>query len=279
MSNINKSYEIKADNAVNILSTGGETEMSGIFWAKNFMSESSFAAISQPLFFAFGGITLAKMLIDSSKSYKKQYIDNKEGNGKKPTSDIKSIEYLLSQIESIQGLEPRTKKALKGVLHFFGFMAHLIKTQVTDTLLNPNLKWHERAFKTANLAVLVVTFGAACTAIAKVAPYIFLGILTLSGAAAIYKAGVALKDAFKKKKGASSSKWNLGLTITSFASTIVGVIGAFLLPGLGLASTTASKAMSLAGAAVQPTGIALAFKNTKDKWSGEEHKYEQLEAA
>ena len=37
--------------------------------------------------------------------------------------------------------------------------------------------------------------------------------------------------------------------------------------------------MSLAGAAVQPTGIALAFKNTKDKWSGEEHKYEQLEAA
>ena len=39
---------------------GNETEMSGIFWAKNIMSESSFAAISQPLFFAFGGITLAK---------------------------------------------------------------------------------------------------------------------------------------------------------------------------------------------------------------------------
>ena len=84
------------------------------------MSESSFAAISQPLFFVFGGITLAKMLIDSSKSYKKQHMDNKEGNGKKPTSDIKSTEYLLYQIESSQGLEPRTKKALKGVLHFLG---------------------------------------------------------------------------------------------------------------------------------------------------------------
>lgn len=281
MSNIKKSYEIKADNAVNILSTGGETEMSGIFWAKNFMSESLFAAIAQPLFFAFGGITLAKMLIDSSKSYKKQYIEtNQEGYSEKPTSDIKSLKYLLSQIESSQHLEPRTKKALKGVLHFFGFMAHLIMTQVAD-VLNPNstLTLSQRAFKAANLAVLVVTFGAACTAIAKVAPYIFLGILTLSGAAAIYEAGVALKDAFKRNERVSSSKWNLGLTITSFASTIVGVIGAFLLPGLGLASTTASKAMSLAGAAVQPTGVALAFKNTRDKWSGEEHKYEQMAAA
>ena len=45
-------------------------------------------------------------------------MDNKEGNGKKPTSDIKIIEYLLYQIESSQGLEPRTKKALNGVLHF-----------------------------------------------------------------------------------------------------------------------------------------------------------------
>ena len=83
MSKINKSYEIKADNAVNILST--EVKLKCLeSLGKNIMSESSFAAISQPLFFVFGGITLAKMLIDS-KSYKKQHMDNKEGNGKKPT--------------------------------------------------------------------------------------------------------------------------------------------------------------------------------------------------
>ncbi len=276
MSSINKSYEVKADNAVNTFSTAGEAEMSGIFWAKNFMSESSFAAIAQPLFFAFGGITLAKMLIESSKSYKEQYMDTNT----EVKDNTKTLKSLLLKIDNNQSINSSAKKALKGTLHFFGFMAHLIKTQISDVLNpNSNLTRCERAFKAANLAVLVVTFGAACTAIAKVAPYIFLGILTLSGAAAIYKASVALKDAFTSKKAVSTSKWNLGLTITSFASTIVGVIGAFLLPGLGLASTTASKAMSLAGAAVQPTGAALAFKNTKDKWSGEEQKYEQLATA
>lgn len=262
-------FEINANNTSHTLGIAGEAEMSGIFWVKNFISESAFSAIAQPLFYAFGGITLAKMLIESGKSYKDIYIDNIDKNNKDKITQL---------AELIKTVNNKTKNWLsinkyiaKGSVHTLSFIIHLIKTQAAD-IFNPNskLKWHERALKLANLAILVVCFGAATAAISKVAPIIFLSILATSAIAAIYNAGEKLHQAIKNRKtnqkSTISEKAELALTVTNFAATITGVVGLFLFPSMGIVNK-ASKTMGLAGASLQSSGVALSFRNAYNNWN------------
>lgn len=265
-------FEINANNTSHTLGIAGEAEMSGIFWVKNFISESAFSAIAQPLFYAFGGITLAKMLIESGKSYKDIYIDNIDNIDKNNKDKITQLAELIKTVNNKTENSPSINKYLaKGSVHTLGFIIHLIKTQAAD-IFNPysKLKWHERALKLANLAVLVVCFGSATAAISKVAPIIFLGILSTSAIAAIYNAGEKLHQAIKTRKtnqtSTISQKAELALTVTNFAATITGVVGLFLFPSMGIVNK-ASKTMGLAGASLQSSGVALSFRNAYNNWN------------
>ena len=265
-------FEINANNTSHTLGIAGEAEMSGIFWVKNFISESAFSAIAQPLFYAFGGITLAKMLIESGKSYKDIYIDNIDKNNK---DKITQLAELIKTVNNKTENWPSINKYLaKGSAHTLGFIIHLVKTQAAD-IFNPysKLKWHERALKLANLAILVVCFGAVTAAISKVAPIIFLSILATSAIAAIYNAGEKLHQAIqnrktnqKSTKSTISEKAELALTVTNFAATITGVVGLFLFPSMGIVNK-ASKTMGLAGASLQSSGVALSFRNAYNNWN------------
>ena len=133
-------FELNANNTSHTLGIAGEAEMSGIFWAKNFISESAFSAIAQPLFYAFGGLTLAKMLIENGRSYKDIYIDNINEDDKNGKDKITQIAELIKTINTAtENWLSINKCIVKGFAHTLGFIIHLIKTQVAD-IFNPNSK-------------------------------------------------------------------------------------------------------------------------------------------
>ena len=255
MSNIFEKY---AEKTSNTLAVAGEAEMSGIFWANNVMSESAFTAIAQPLFYGFGALTLVKMLIDSGKSYEAIYID-------KPKNDL--IQQMLSKFidntnNTVESWPQPSRLLAKSAAHTLSFIIHFIKTQVADILINPELKWEDRALKLANLAILVVCFGAASAAISQAAPIIFLCILAIAAIANIYK----LKEKTRTEEASViSEKIDLALTVINFAATITAVVGLFLLPSIGIVSE-ASKIAGVVGASLQGAGVALAFKNAYNNW-------------